>query len=69
MVISQGPDGSRASVDEDRQPHSDELEQMTTSAAEVDSAGRSCLIILVLATIALLLLCLWIGVRSTGAGQ
>ncbi len=44
-------------------------EQLLTSAADVESAGRSCLIILILGAIALLLICLWIGLRSTGAGQ
>ena len=40
-----------------------------SSPADVESAGRSCMAILVLATIILLLLCVWIGLRSTGVGQ
>ncbi len=40
-----------------------------SSPADIESAGRSCMAILVLAALILLLLCVWIGLRSTGAGQ
>ncbi len=40
-----------------------------SSPADIESAGRSCMAILVLAALILLLLCIWIGLRSTGAGQ
>ena len=49
----------------------DELDAdgMLSSPADIESAGRSCMAILVLAAIIFLLLCVWIGLRSTGAGQ
>jgi len=40
-----------------------------SSPADIESAGRSCMAILVLAVIIFLLLCVWIGLRSTGMGQ
>ena len=40
-----------------------------TTAADVESAGRSCMAILVLAVVILLVLCVWIGLRATGVGQ
>jgi hypothetical protein len=40
-----------------------------SSPADIESAGRSCMAILVLAALIFLLLCVWIGLRSTGAGQ
>lgn len=40
-----------------------------TTPADIESAGRSCMAILVLAAVILLLLCVWISLRSTGAGQ
>lgn len=42
-----------------------ELESVPVSAADVDSAGRSCLAILVLAVVIVMLLFLWIIYRST----
>ena len=42
---------------------------MLSSPADIESAGRSCMAILVLAAIIFLLLCVWIGLRSTGVGQ
>jgi len=54
---------------QDMQPDPVEPEFVTTSAADVESAGRSCLIIIVLATLAILLICFWIGIRATGGGQ
>jgi hypothetical protein len=55
------PDGATA----------DELDAdpVLSSPADIESAGRSCMAILVLAAIIFLLLCVWIGLRSTGAGQ
>ena len=49
----------------------DELDTdgMLSSPADIESAGRSCMAILVLAAIIFLLLCVWIGLRSTGVGQ
>jgi hypothetical protein len=44
-------------------------ESVLSSPADIESAGRSCMAILVLAAVILLLLCVWIGLRSTGAGQ
>ena len=49
----------------------DELDAdaVLSSPADIESAGRSCMAILVIAAIIFLLLCVWIGLRSTGAGQ
>jgi hypothetical protein len=49
----------------------DELEAdaVLSSPADIESAGRSCMAILVLAAIIFLLLCVWVGLRSTGVGQ
>ena len=49
----------------------DELEAdpVLSTPADIESAGRSCMAILVIAAIIFLLLCVWIGLRSTGAGQ
>ena len=46
-----------------------ETDTVLTTAADVESAGRSCMAILVLGLIILLLLCVWIGFRATGVGQ
>ena len=46
-----------------------DADAMLSSPADIESAGRSCMAILVLAAIIFLLLCVWIGLRSTGAGQ
>ena len=45
------------------------IDSVLTTTADVESAGRSCMAILVLAVVILLVLCVWIGLRSTGAGQ
>jgi hypothetical protein len=42
---------------------------MLSSPADIESAGRSCMAILVLAAIIFLLLCVWIGLLSTGVGR
>ncbi len=44
-------------------------DSVPSSPADIESAGRSCMAILVLAAVIFLLLCVWIGLRSTGAGQ
>jgi cobalamin biosynthesis Mg chelatase CobN len=66
------PDGVKGdrSGDSD-QSSADELDTdaVLSSPADIESAGRSCMAILVLAAIIFLLLCVWIGLRSTGAGQ
>jgi hypothetical protein len=45
-----------------------DIDTALSSPADVESAGRSCMAILVLAAMILLLLCVWIGLRSTGTG-
>lgn len=57
---------SQGIVDPDDDPA--EIETVLTTAADVESAGRSCLAIVVLAAIILVLLLLWIVVRSTAGG-
>lgn len=52
---------------EDAENHLD-VASALTSPADVESAGRSCMAILVLAAVILLVLCVWIGLSSTGAG-
>jgi len=66
------PDGVKGDRSGDRdQSSADELDAdaVLSSPADIESAGRSCMAILVLAAIIFLLLCVWIGLRSTGAGQ
>ena len=66
------PDGVEARPPWDRHEASaDDLDHDSapSSPADIESAGRSCMAILVLAAVILLLLCVWIGLRSTGAGQ
>ena len=64
-------DSNGRSADDHDEPTPDELdaEVVISSPADIESAGRSCMAILVLAAIIFLLLCVWIGLRSTGAGQ
>ncbi|MBA3450020.1 MAG: hypothetical protein H0T18_02270 [Chloroflexia bacterium] len=45
-----------------------DIESVLTSPADVASAGRSCMAILVLLAVIMVLLVLWIGYRSTGGG-
>jgi hypothetical protein len=40
-----------------------------SSPADIESAGRSCMAILVLVVVILLLLCVWVSLRSIGVGQ
>lgn len=42
-----------------------EYETVPTSAADVESAGRSCLVILALAIVIILILLIWVVVRTT----
>jgi cobalamin biosynthesis Mg chelatase CobN len=66
------PDGAagRPSGNRDEETADDlERDLLSSSPADVESAGRSCMAILVLAALIFLLLCVWIGLRSTGAGQ
>jgi len=66
------PDGVKGDLSGDRdQFPADEVDAdaVLSSPADIESAGRSCMAILVLAAIIFLLLCVWIGLRSTGAGQ
>jgi cobalamin biosynthesis Mg chelatase CobN len=59
------PDGAEGRLPGER----DDADLVLSSPADIESAGRSCMAILVLAAVILLLLCVWIGLRSTGAGQ
>ncbi len=63
-------DNGRAPGDGD-EAAADELDAdgVLSSPADIESAGRSCMAILVLAAIIFLLLCVWLGLRSTGVGQ
>jgi cobalamin biosynthesis Mg chelatase CobN len=66
-----GPDGVEARPPGERDDaNADDLDadSVPSSPADIESAGRSCMAILVLAAVILLLLCVWIGLRSTGAG-
>ena len=47
----------------------DALDSVPTSAADVESAGRSCMAILIMGAIILLLIGAWIGLRLAGVGQ
>jgi cobalamin biosynthesis Mg chelatase CobN len=55
----------------DEESHADDLDAdaALSSPADIESAGRSCMAILVIAAVILLLLCVWIGFGSSGAGQ
>ena len=46
-----------------------DTDSVLSSPADIESAGRSCMAILVLMVVILLLLCVWVGLRSTGVGQ
>jgi hypothetical protein len=65
------PDGANGRPRGDEEDPEDDLDPdaVLSSPADIESAGRSCMAILVLAVVILLLLCVWIGLRSTGAGQ
>ena len=60
----------RVPDDPDRATKDDlDADSVLSSPADIESAGRSCMAILVIAAIIVLLLCVWIGLRSTGLGQ
>jgi hypothetical protein len=66
------PDGvnGRPRAELDDAPADDlDADALLSSPADIASAGRSCMAILVLAAVIFLLLCVWIGFRSSGAGQ
>jgi hypothetical protein len=69
-VDARDGDNGRAPGDSDAAT-TDELDAdwVLSSPADIESAGRSCMAILVLAAIIFLLLCVWLGLRSTGVGQ
>jgi hypothetical protein len=65
-----GPDDfvGRSRNDQDEAIAGDDVDSVLSSPADIASAGRSCTVIIVLGAVILLLLCVWIGLRSTGAG-
>ena len=65
-----GPEdvGERFPGDRDQATADDATDSVLSSPADIASAGRSCTVIIVLAAVILLLLCVWLGLRSTGAG-
>ena len=66
------PDGDKGRLaDDSDRAAADELDAdwVLSLPADIESAGRSCMAILVLAAIIFLLLCVWLGLRSTGVGQ
>ena len=63
-------DNERAPDDGDEASAAElDADWVLSSPADIESAGRSCMAILVLAAIIFLLLCVWLGLRSTGVGQ
>ena len=69
MNAPDGAEGRLPSEPVDAEPDDLDADSVLNSPADIESAGRSCMAILVLAAVILLLLCAWIGLRSTGAGQ
>ncbi len=66
------PDGAEGRLPGERDDADlDDLDadSVLSSPADIESAGRSCMAILVLAAVIFLLLCVWFGLRSTGAGH
>lgn len=57
------PDGNERGVPAPREPEAD---LPVTAQADVESAGRSCMVILILAAIIILIACAWIALTSTG---
>jgi hypothetical protein len=57
------PDGSERGLA--ASPES-EADLPVTTQADVESAGRSCMVILILVAIIILIACAWIAVTSTG---
>jgi len=66
------PDGVKGLPSDDRDEANEgdlDADSVLSSPADIESAGRSCMAILVLAAIIFLVLCVWIGLRSIGFGQ
>ena len=64
-----GVDGHPRSIRDEATGDDRDADSVLSSPADIESAGRSCMAILVLAVVILLLLCVWIGFRSSGVGQ
>ncbi|MCC7025006.1 MAG: hypothetical protein IT338_19400 [Thermomicrobiales bacterium] len=47
-------------------PRETDAELPVTTRADIESAGRSCMVILILAAIIILIACAWIAITSTG---
>ena len=63
-IDCRAPDDTKGAIEDGL-----DADSVLSSPADIESAGRSCMAILVLAAIIVLLLCVWIGLRSTGVGQ
>jgi hypothetical protein len=68
MEAPDGAEGRLPSEHDDADSDDLDADSVLSSPADIESAGRSCMAILVLAAVILLMLCVWIGLRSTGAG-
>ena len=64
-----GGNGRPRGDDAEATPEDLDADSALSSPADIESAGRSCMAILVIAAVILLLLCVWIGFRSSGVGQ
>jgi cobalamin biosynthesis Mg chelatase CobN len=69
MDAPDGAEGRLPSERDDAGPDDLDADSVLSSPADIESAGRSCMAILVIAAVILLLLCVWIGFGSSGAGQ
>jgi len=58
------PNGNRRDAPDDA-----DTETVATTAADVESAGRSCMAIVVLLGLIMLLLVIWLVARSLGVGS
>jgi len=64
-----GVDGHPRSSRDEATADDLDADSVLSSPADIESAGRSCMAILVLVVVILLLLCVWVGLRSIGVGQ
>ena len=68
MTNDEDPNGStehgRSAI-----PEVADLESVPTTAADVESAGRSCMAIVVILGLIVLVLALWLALRSVGFGS
>jgi len=64
-----GVDGHPRSNHDEATADDLDADLVLSSPADIESAGRSCMAILVLVVVILLLLCVWVGLRSIGVGQ